>query len=796
MRFIALVFIILSPVFVMAQTQDCAEDCSCTVSGTIIDAQTLEPIPFVTVQIKGTNKGVITDEQGAFSIKEICKSEFDIEVAHVGFKPVVHHHDSYHKNPTIKLAPDEIILESIVVEDERSTTGISSLHETKLSGKDLSAIKDQSLGNVMASITGVSTLKTGSNIVKPIIHGMHSNRILIVNNGIRHESQDWGEAHAPEIDPSLANNISLIKGAAAVKYGPNALGGVIIINPPKMELDDHFHGEVALKGESNGKAFDGNILLQKGKKNFAWLLQASGRYQGDLRAPDYNLSNTGMREMSVAGGFLYHWRKVDLKAYYSHVEQELGVLRGSVVGNLEDLADALADDEPDFTEAPTYDIATPRQEVNHDLFKLESNINWQKSRLNLLYGFQVNKRKEFDVRRGTNNERPSIDLELFTHTFEAEWLHASVNDWNGSIGVQMLYQDNNNLPGTNTIPFVPNYNNSQAGIYMAESREVGNSTFELGARYDMLVASARIRDINNDVVSFDQSYQSVSGIIGWKTEISASRSFRVNIATAWRPPSIAELFSYGKHRSNLQYGFYRYSDNAFPDDIDTNEEQDNELGYKLTTTYEHRGERFRLEATPYINYIRNYIYAEPRDVLQTVRGSFPAFAYVRTDALFAGVDAVGVFSHSQHLESKVSGTYLYAQDIDKSAVLFGVPANKLSYDITFSQKIRQKHPYEIGLNAEYVFEQYRAPRVITPEQFIQNDDFDPFENDRTPFDFKEAPDGYFLLSLQSEVNVRQWVVGIRVNNLLNATYREYTDLLRYFADQPGINFQLSLKYQL
>lgn len=797
MRITVLSFFLMYPLFVGAQNQSCETDCSCKVSGVIVDAQTSEPIPFVTVKIKGTNKGVVTDDHGAFAISQLCKDEFDIEVAHIGYKPLVHHHDSYHRNPTIQLAPDQIILESIVVEEQRNDSGISSFNETKLSGKDLSAVKDQSLGEVMSNITGVSTLKTGNNIVKPIIHGLHSNRILIINNGIRHESQDWGEAHAPEVDPSLANDISLIKGAAAVKYGPNALGGVVIVNPPNMLLDDHFHGEVALKGESNGRALDGNILLQKGKKNFAWLIQAAGRYQGDLKAPDYNLSNTGMREMSVAGGFLYHWRKLDVKAYYSHVEQELGVLRGSVVGNLEDLADAINDQEPDFTTDFTYDIGTPKQEVSHDLFKLEGNINWQNSQLNFLYGFQKNTRKEFDVRRGANNERPSIDLELLTHTFETEWLHPSAGNWNGSIGVQMLYQDNNNLPGTNTIPFVPNYNNTQAGLYITESIEVGSSTFEIGARYDMLKASARARDTNNDVVRFDQNYQSISGIIGWRSELSASSVIRVNLATAWRPPSIAELFSYGKHRSNLQYGFYRYTDANFPaDNIIITEEQNNELGYKLTATLEHVTKKFRIEATPYVNFISNYIYAEPRDVLATVRGAFPAYAYVRTDALFAGLDAVGILTHSAQWESKLSGTYLYAQDIDKSTELFGVPANRLGYGLTYNNALKQKHPYEIGLNATYVFEQYRAPRVIGPEEFIQNDSFDPFENDRSPFDFKAAPEGYFLLALQSDINFRQWALGVRVYNLLNTSYREYTDLLRYFADQPGINFQLSLKYHL
>lgn len=34
----------------------------------------------------------------------------------------------------------------------------------------------------------------------PVIHGLHSNRILILNNEVRQEGQQWGADHAPEID--------------------------------------------------------------------------------------------------------------------------------------------------------------------------------------------------------------------------------------------------------------------------------------------------------------------------------------------------------------------------------------------------------------------------------------------------------------------------------------------------------------------------------------------------------------------------------------------------------------------
>ena len=62
-----------------------------------------------------------------------------------------------------------------------------------------------------------------------MIHGMHSNRVLILNNGVRQEGQQWGIEHAPEVDPFIANKISVIKGANSVRYGSDAIAGVVLV---------------------------------------------------------------------------------------------------------------------------------------------------------------------------------------------------------------------------------------------------------------------------------------------------------------------------------------------------------------------------------------------------------------------------------------------------------------------------------------------------------------------------------------------------------------------------------------
>src|SRR5688500_19161669 len=73
-------------------------------------------------------------------------------------------------------------------------------------------IKGLVISEALSKINGVTLLQTGSTISKPVIHGLHSSRILTIVNGVRQEGQQWGNEHAPEIDPFIADKLTVIKG--------------------------------------------------------------------------------------------------------------------------------------------------------------------------------------------------------------------------------------------------------------------------------------------------------------------------------------------------------------------------------------------------------------------------------------------------------------------------------------------------------------------------------------------------------------------------------------------------------
>ena len=109
--------------------------------------------------------------------------------------------------------------------DTRARTTLDAAALERAAGDDLA--------ETVAAVPGVRLAGGTSDAAKPIIRGQHERRLLVLYDGVRHESQKWGPDHATEIDPFAAGTISVIRGAAGARYGPDALGGVILVEPPR-----------------------------------------------------------------------------------------------------------------------------------------------------------------------------------------------------------------------------------------------------------------------------------------------------------------------------------------------------------------------------------------------------------------------------------------------------------------------------------------------------------------------------------------------------------------------------------
>lgn len=777
--------------------------CSFAFHGYVFDLETKSPLPYVTVLIEGLIQGTTTDLKGYFEIENLCISEFNATFSFVGYKSSTHHHDSYHQAPVIFLAPDQLLLESVVVESTHEAAD-ASVTKSVLSEKEIASLHSTNFGEVLSQLAGVGTLNTGQNISKPIIHGLSGNRILIINNGVRHEFQNWGVEHAPEIDPSQLDHVEVVKGAGTVRYGPEALGGVLLINPKDLELSHDLELSTKWVSHSNGRSLHPELALSQGFDHWAYSVEGSYTKQGDLRTPDYFLTNTGKQEYAYSGALRWHKRHFDLEARYSRFNQKLGILRGSVNGNLEDLVNAISSEPPPETRSFSYEIRQPFQWVDHQFFLLRASYLLENQAFYLTAGYQLNHRQEYDIRRGTTQLTPNIDLQLNTRSVDFNWVQPRVGNWQGEMGFQWQYQDNNNLPGTRTAQFVPNFNYNRIGLYSSGEWKLSNLIVEGGLRYDYHYTSAR-GIFQGDRYTNTLDFQNITAAIGLVKPLGAGTTLRFNSGSAWRPANVAEYYSFGRHQSVYEYGFWTYEFDEFNNPetaqaILTNQDRKIgvERGEKAILTIETAKGKSRMEVSSYANLIQNFIYTKPAGITNTVRGAFPYFIHDQTDALLWGVDAQGTFDHSASLSSAWSASYLWAKDLENQDFFIGLPPADLEYQMKYNIPQRRIDLLTVELGFMYAFRQFQSPRVITPRDILdaQNEGVNLFEADTRNFDFMSAPRGYLLPKMGLTVEQDQWQLQFKVHNLFNQSYRVYTDRLRYFADAKGRDFSISLGWRL
>lgn len=764
--------------------------CDFTFQGTVISAVDNSTLPLATIELLDQHETSITNENGGFSFENLCSNQVRVRVRYLGFQTFEGSFDLESVNKTIiKLQVDSQELAEVTVEANRAKA-IASLKVANIDEFVLSKVPAKSLGEVLTAFTGVNMLQTGPTITKPIIHGMHSNRILILNNGIRQEGQQWGQEHAPEIDPFMANNLELIKGAAAVKYGSDAIGGVILVNPDDLPRSGPISGKVSAIGATNNGLYSGSGILEGGQNGFGWRVQGTYKRAGDAKAPDYRLTNTGMKELNYSLGLGYHRANAGIEFYYSAFDAEYAILRSAHFGNLTDLENAVGADEPLIIRPFSYDINNPYQKVKHQLAKVNGHLDVEGlGEISAQYGFQYNQRKEFDIRRAGRSEVPSLSLDLFTHIVELDLDLQTNSAWRGDVGASFMYQNNENVPETGVRPLIPDFENWTAGAH-AIMRYV-QPTYELegGIRYDFKHYLVKRFDENNVLQKPEFDFNNFTGSLGALLFLNNDWNLRMNLGTAWRAPHVNELYSEGLHHgaAAIEEG---------------NDSLRSEKAIKWITTLNREGKRSQFELSAYYNFIEDYIYLRPEEVALTIRGAFPVFRYQQTDASFIGLDADYTYQLKQDLLLTSKLSLIRAMDQITNAPLINIPTGQFELGIekTFGSSILER-PF-IGLNARYVARQNNEPRVVTIAEIrdAQKNDEDLFADDDSVFDILEAPDAYLLfnfnagfsLPLKNEQDRLEFFFSI--DNLLNTRYRNYLNRFRYYADELGRNINLRVNF--
>lgn len=769
----------------------------------VLDQNQGTPIIDAIVSSSNTSHEVRSSPTGTTIIENVCPGNIQLNISHPGYEIHIGEY-SIDSNQTIsvELIREAIELKPVDIEEYLHRSESQTLTEKILNQSQIDAYAHQNISDALSYLSGVSLMKLGKEISKPIIHGLYGSRVGIVADGHRLSDQEWGADHAPSIDLNAYQSVQLLKGAATLKYGGDTSGGIIVLNPPTINPTDSLYGSVSVVGSSNGL---GGSLASRIIKSYdsGFYIKVNGSYKKtrDLFAPDYTLSNTGSRRKNFGIQLAKNNNSHSWKFSGSVFENELGILRAAHIGNVNDLIRAINSVRPWVEREPTFSVASPSQSVVHySLLGKYSRRFDATTKLSFLYGFQQNNRKEFDIRRGGRSRIPSLNFRLITQniSLDVDWLQS--NNWHFNLGATVELQDNYSVPGTGVKRLIPDYFKYKVGSYFSSKFIASNELiFELGARmdYDNLDVKKfyRLKDWQQREYSekYDHfeirttqrsqiltnpklEYRTIAINSGLYKKFNSDVSLGLNYILTQRAPNVAELFSDGLHHSlaTIEIG---------------NLDLKKESIHKVLIDFNKNSGGFQWEITPYVAFAEEYIHLQPTDIRFTVRGSFPVWEYLSVDSNFVGIDVDTEFSFNGNITYQSSFSYVSATESKTNDPLTNMPPLSLNQSVNYTTKSH----VNIQLASHWVARQNRYPdttfeiSVIEGGQIVQKE-----------VDLTSPVKGYHLIGLEISkklVDKGNYSIEsrLRVQNLMNLSYREYLNRLRYFSDEAGRTIELQFQ---
>ena len=796
---LVLTFLVVGTAFVFSQ------DCNLKLTVKIVDLHENSPIEGALVEVLDTHQTAISSVHGVFVFENQCSGKLTLKITHLNCEDLIQEID-LKKSVRLKLFMEHHIesLEEVIVAQSQFKKLSSTAQAFSLTERQRDQYSNRGLAVALEQISGVNTLKSGNSIVKPVIHGMFGSRVGIVYDGVLLENQQWGQDHAPNVDQNAFENIRLIKGAGTLKFTGDTPGGVIVLESKPPKIGDSLYGKTIFNGMTNGRGL--NLITSWVKSypsgNF-FKIQGTIKKNGDFTAPDYILSNTGNTENNFSFSLGRNKILSQWKMGYSFFSNELGILRSSHIGNVKDLLRAIESDVPLVINPFGYDLNPPKQKNEHHTTRFQyTKRNQSNGKWTARYSWQRNHRKEFDVRRGDNKSNASIDLLLNTHTFNSNY------EWNRSsyvfdTGIFLQIQDNYSNPETKVKRLIPDYLKYRYGSYFTATFTPSNDfNYYFGMRwerqdylvqkfydndlwearnYEQAFGSSVIREISNQkLVKRNVVFNNLSFNGGIKFNIGSSQALGFNFYFTQRAPDISEMFSDGLHHAlaTIEYG------NPF---------LSQETTQKMVLNFEKKKGTFQYNISPYLTLAQNYIIIEPEGIQQTIRGAFPYWEYKSVDATLKGFDLDLSYSIHNTIRLTHSTSWIEAVNRSTGTSLINIPPLTLRNHVQFT--IPRWKSFVVGWTSKNVFRQNQFPDTNFVIEVLEKGTVV-----NKLVDISSPPSAYHDLGMELHWGPYPFFtdkisLSLIFENMLNASYRNYLDRLRFYADEMGRNVMLQIKIQ-
>lgn len=772
-------YIIAALCFVLAASAGHASSVM-SLTGKITDKKTGEALPGATILIPDYKTGAISNVEGIYKIENLPQARILVQVSLAGYQTIVETIDlSAVTTKDFELEPAVTELNEVVVtglsraaEQKRTPTPISVIQKTELLQSASSNIID-----AVATQPGISQITTGAGISKPVIRGLGYNRVVVVNDGIRQEGQQWGDEHGIEIDEFGVNKVEILKGPASLAYGSDAMAGVIHLISASGLQDGQVEGNLIANYQTNNGLIGYSANLAGNRKGFIWDLRYSNK-----RAHDYQnrydgfVLNSGLTEnaTSLLLGLNKSWGYAHLlfSAYNLRpgiVEGERDSATGAFVKPIvlpDGTAGSAFASDGDFK---SYTPGIPYQKIHHYKAVLNNSVIIGKGDLKTTLGFQQNQRQEYAEVLTPNTY--GLYFLLNTLNYGVYYNLPEIDHFNLSFGVNGMQQSSKNR-GSEFL--VPEYSLFDIGAFAVAKHNFGAIDLSGGLRYDTRSqdGQALYLDMEGNKVDgpgpgviqqfggFRSTFSGFSGSLGAAWQISNTVYTKLNFSRGYRAPNIAELASNGVHEGTARYEI---------GDPGLKAEHSWQIDYALGLTAEH----ITAELNLFDNRIDDFIFL--RSLNSTAGGDsisegYRTFQYVPGNAhLFGGEIRVDLHPHPLdwlHVENAFS--YVRAvqpNQPDSTRFLPFTPPAKLQS--TLKAEFRKIGPL---LRHAYVK--------------LELDHYFPQNNVYKAYGTETATPGYTLLDLGFGADIVRsgktlCSLYFSINNLTDRAYQSHLSRLKY-----------------
>ena len=568
-------------------------DVNVSLSGTITDAKTKEPLQGANIIIHDIKVGVISKKDGSYQINNLKAGNYLVEVNYQGYASIIETIEI--NNATIK---NFTLLETVVEQEAVTVTGTTSATKVKNTPQPVSIVSKNDLfknssTNIIDALTknvnGFSMITTGPAISKPIIRGLGSNRMITINDGVRQEGQQWGEEHGIEIDEQSVQQVEVLKGPASLMYGSDAIAGVLNIITNKPVQTNTIQANISSAYLDNNKMYSVyNNVAGNLTNGLNWNVYNSYKSAADYsNAFDGKVLNSRFNEKNFGGylGINKHWGFSHL--IFSKFNQKLGIITGARDANTGEFLvypETTKEHIATAEELNSRDVLVPYQSINHTKLALDNNFIFSGGRLTANIAYQNNERKEFGD--ADEPETPELFFDLKTINYNLQYHFNQHNGWKTSIGVNGMLQENKN--GAEEV-LIPNYKQFDLGGFIVTKKSYQNLTTNFGLRYDYRSLKSEELTESGDVrfQEMNTSFKNVTGSVGLTYQANNNVTLKLNIARGFRAPNMIELSSNGAHEGTNRYEYGNknlQSENSFQVDagVELNTEH---LSFSLNTFY-------------------------------------------------------------------------------------------------------------------------------------------------------------------------------------------------------------------